>query len=420
MLMPAGSTTPKMTSPNIRRPNIILVGVAALLPSVGVLVPSFIWILAALAALLVAGMALIERRRMPLLSNTIILSLVLLLVWAGVSTHWSLAQERAQSVILKATLFLAGGLLLITVARTFGAANQRWFDNALIAGFLVALALILFEIIMGAPVSRWIHGDERAGAYGLAFFNRSSSVLVLLTWPFVLVTYHRLGLAFALGALIASVTVLAILNTAAPLLAILLSGAAVGLILIAPRLITWMILFVTLVSIILSPAWSVLAPEIFDLLLVNNLIEQGLNHRFVIWGFASERLLEHPLFGWGLDSSRAIPGGLETIDITVNSNGDISASQFLPLHPHNGFLQIWLELGVVGAILAAVLVVALLKSILFDTRQAANRAFVTGAYVATFILFQLSFGVWQSWWIGVLWLTAAITVAAARHNPKNP
>ncbi len=220
---------------------------------------------------------------MPLPSPTVLLSLVLLLIWAAASLLWSPVPERAQGVIGNAILFLAGGLLLISVARTFDAENQRRFDIALSAGFLLALGLILSEIILGAPISRSIHGDERAGAYGLAFFNRSSSVLVLLTWPFVLVTYRRLGLAFAVGALVASLVVLAILNTAAPLLAILVSGAAVGLILIAPRLAAWAILAVTLVIIALSPVWSGLAPKIFDLLLANNVIEQGLNHRFVIW-----------------------------------------------------------------------------------------------------------------------------------------
>ena len=409
-----------MTGTDLLRPNIILVGVAALLPIVGVFGPSFSWILAALAALLVAGLALVERRRMPLPSHTVVFWLVLLLVWAAVSIGWSPVPERAQGVIGNAVLFLAGGLLLVTVAQTFEAENQRRFDIALIAGFLLALGFMLSEIILGAPISRSIHGDERAGAYGLAFFNRSSSVLVLLTWPFVLVTYRRLGLTFAVGALIASLAVLAILNTAAPLLAILVSGAAVGLILIAPRLAAWAILTTTLVIIALSPAWSGLAPKIFDFLLANNVIEQGLNHRFVIWGFASEKLLEQPLFGWGLDASRAIPGGTQTIDILVNSNGDMSASEFLPLHPHNGFLQIWLELGLVGTILATVLVVALLKSILFDNPRPADRAFVGGTYVATFVLFQLSFGVWQSWWIGLLWLIAAITVAAANRNPESP
>lgn len=417
--MPPVSATPSVTGPDILRPHIVLVGVAALLPTLGVFAPSFSWILGALAALLGAGLALIERRHMPLPSRTIMLSLVLLLIWAAISTVWSPVPERAQSVVLNATLFLAGGLLLVAVARTFNAGNQRLFDIALIGGFLLALGLILSEIIFGAPISRFIHGDERAGAYGLAFFNRSSSVLVLLTWPFVLVTYRRLGLAFALAALFASLAVLAILNTTAPLWAILISGAAVGLILIAPRLATWTIFLTTLVIIALSPVWSVLAPKIFDLLLANNVIEQGLNHRFVIWGFASERLLEQPLLGWGLDASRAIPGGSQTIDILVDPNGDISASQFLPLHPHNGFLQIWLELGLVGTVLATVLITALLKSILIDERRSADRAFVGGTYVAAFILFQLSFGVWQSWWIGLLWLTAAITVAAASLNPEN-
>ena len=32
-------------------------------------------------------------------------------------------------------------------------------------------------------------------------------------------------------------------------------------------------------------------------------------HRLEIWHFAGQRIAERPLLGWGLDASRAIPGG---------------------------------------------------------------------------------------------------------------
>ena len=34
-------------------------------------------------------------------------------------------------------------------------------------------------------------------------------------------------------------------------------------------------------------------------------------HRLLIWDFTLNRIAERPLFGWGLDTSRAIPGGVE-------------------------------------------------------------------------------------------------------------
>ena len=71
-------------------------------------------------------------------------------------------------------------------------------------------------------------------------------------------------------------------------------------------------------------------------------------HRLLVWKFIDQRTAEHPVLGWGFESSRAIPGGeaqLVTHDVAM------------PLHLHNGIMQIWLELGLPGGLLTALLLV---------------------------------------------------------------
>ncbi len=75
-------------------------------------------------------------------------------------------------------------------------------------------------------------------------------------------------------------------------------------------------------------------------------VKLSAGHRLLIWSFVGDRIAEHPLRGWGLDSSRAIPGGRDPIR---------PDETWLPLHPHNAPLQLWLELGVPGAVLFALL-----------------------------------------------------------------
>ena len=69
----------------------------------------------------------------------------------------------------------------------------------------------------------------------------------------------------------------------------------------------------------------------------------GMN-RLITWKFTSQKILERPLLGWGLRASRILPGGGEKYDIVrVRENGShevISRDFFIPLHPHNQFLQI--------------------------------------------------------------------------------
>ena len=113
----------------------------------------------------------------------------------------------------------------------------------------------------------------------------------------------------------------------------------------------------------------------------------------------------------GLDAARAIPGGRETFDLLVNIDGDTTPGEFLPLHPHNGFLQIWLELGLPGILLVGFVTLAALRAIHKHVRHRFEKACVAATCVAGILLFELSFGAWQGWWQATLWVAAALTIA---------
>ena len=92
---------------------------------------------------------------------------------------------------------------------------------------------------------------------------------------------------------------------------------------------------------------------------------------------------------------------------------------WLPLHPHNAALQLWLELGVPGAVLFA-LFAALLWRALATARwprlyAAATGAGLTVALVASFT----TYGVWQEWWLGALCLSLFLVLVMARVASAN-
>ncbi|WP_431284281.1 O-antigen ligase family protein [Humitalea sp. 24SJ18S-53] len=140
-------------------------------------------------------------------------------------------------------------------------------------------------------------------------------------------------------------------------------------------------------------------------------------HRFLIWDFADARIAERPMLGWGLESSRQMPGGkgqasaeaLTRFGLTSPQHREWfanPAAEMMPLHPHNLALQVRLELGWPGAVLAAGVAVA-----------AAMGACVAGLGVlaAASVSALLSFGAWQMWWLGSMALAA---VAAGAIQPR--
>jgi O-antigen ligase len=140
-------------------------------------------------------------------------------------------------------------------------------------------------------------------------------------------------------------------------------------------------------------------------------------HRLLIWDFVSGHVAERPLLGWGMESSRAIPGGtghptaamLAEYGLTAKA-GWFTNAQLLPLHPHNLALQVWLELGAMGALLMALLLALLALR--------AEGGAACGSYAAGLVIAMLSYGAWQYWWVAALLLASVAAATPAGTAQK--
>ena len=126
-------------------------------------------------------------------------------------------------------------------------------------------------------------------------------------------------------------------------------------------------------------------------------LEDKLIHRRTIWSFTREKIEDKPIFGYGIFSSRSIGENHEVINLY---NIKMSA---IPLHTHNGILQIWLELGLVGVVLFYLFICMLVKKIYNFSKE--NFYYAAASYISliqTLLIGQLSYGFWQAWWISII------------------
>jgi O-antigen ligase len=84
-------------------------------------------------------------------------------------------------------------------------------------------------------------------------------------------------------------------------------------------------------------------------------------------------------------------------------------------HPHNALLQIWVELGAAGAVLAATLLV--LTTIWAWRLRGLAAVIVAGLAGTVLSIAAVSHGAWQGWWIADVGAAIALIAAKLREMP---
>ena len=221
-------------------------------------------------------------------------------------------------------------------------------------------------------------------------------LIAVLVWP-AATLLKREGRQPMVVALIGGVVGATVLFGAdAPALALVKGAAALALVAVFGR---WAVLVLGGASAIyiLAAPWVVAAAAGAGLFArAKAYLPASWDQRLDIWAFAAARVCERPLIGWGLDASRTWKG-------------------VLPLHTHDAALQIWLELGGVGAVLASAFVVFLFWVISRAREGVGYMGTASATLVAYLTIGAISFGVWQEWWLatGALALCACAALKQA-------
>ncbi|WDI32575.1 O-antigen ligase family protein [Hyphococcus flavus] len=126
-------------------------------------------------------------------------------------------------------------------------------------------------------------------------------------------------------------------------------------------------------------------------------------HRIAIWQAVGLKTLAGLPFGYGADFSRIWS---ETAPMVIVP-GAPSPLSVIPTHPHNIFLQTWLELGVPGVAALASFLFFGLKALLRARLSKAVSAAVAGAFIAILISINVEGSLWQVWRFAAMALAAS-------------
>ncbi|MEO3431173.1 O-antigen ligase family protein [Pelagibius sp. CAU 1746] len=348
-----------------------------------------------------AGGLLLGTPALPwrIVDRPLALCLGLLTGWCLIASAWSFDAADAAKLAARIGLLLFALLYLTGLTRFLDAAQRRRVALGFCLGFAATLLLVVVELAFQSPLLTLLRGPLAGDYATYSRLNRGISALAVLTWPLALLAWQQQRRAVAL-ALPPAVLALTLFSESSASMVALAAG------LLAAALAAWSRGAARLVLVLAIAGALFAAPLVVEVvqqadLERSRIIPETGQYRLHIWSVVSERFSERPIFGWGFDSSPALPAG--------DAQPFRTGGKIIPSHPHNGGLQILVELGLIGGLMTLGLLAVVAGRI--DRLAPAQRSAAAAMTVTLLGIACTAYGIWQSHWLSVIGAAAAIFVA---------
>jgi len=354
------------------------------------------------------------------LNNLFIFGISILIIF--ISYFWSINSERTSEVIGP----ISGIIIAIFIVLNITQNNKILNIENLIGITLIITSLCIFlDMILNTEIRSnlaMLAGD--APTSRSANFGRGI-IILLMIMPFSVAMYINKGkilLALGIVILVSTIVILGPNHSAKIALFITILSSII-IYFLGPRSFLYFgiisiifILFLPIISSkILPPIGSIEKNNYYNVPWQKTAIGGSIIHRLLVWEYVANEIYKRPILGHGIGTSRLI--GQNIILNVPNTNQEIKGG--IPLHPHNNFLEIWLELGLLGIIIISILWMKIIKYGI----QMRQDSYIIGtgvcsSIVTIFIISNLSFGVFQAWWMSSIALIFLIILQFSKKEQK--
>lgn len=344
------------------------------------------------------------------------------IVWAAASEFWAPGNRQLISGSLTDGDFSveSRGLSFIviavtaalTIAGTLRAAPSPR-ASAIVAAMLgVQAVLVVLSPYLSGFILPAVYGEDVKGLHeGAQNIGRGANTLALglpLLLPMLVFGWKVPGTVLAAALTLGAAITYRLLGGDSALFAIGGMALAMGLVALMPRTgFRW--LFGAIAGYI-AAAPVVFAALIRGLDVIAPSLPDSFRSRLWSWEVVIGRMTDAPFLGHGLNATRGWKETFETRPDWLAQLPDVwTHYRIVPGHPHNMALQIWAETGMIGAVLAALGLVALgfhlprPGELRPEIRYAA--AGLAGSAIA---IFSFAYSVWNEGF----WASLALAVAA--------
>jgi O-antigen ligase len=373
----------------------VVVVALALAPIMG-----WLWYMGFPGLLVTMGLLSLPALRVDDRDRPVAILLLCGLVWAAMSTAWSPYHPTKpdNNTALKLAVELPFYWLAYCGARRADPRLKQLALKVLVWGSVLFGLILLVDFATDVGLYERLHvAFYEPIRHDLAQVQVAHATFVLaLIWPLAFAAAARTGTPYWLLAPIPLGFTAAALRFGAdaPVISLVLSGLVFAAVLRWPKRGPLALAGLAVVYALGAPLviWLARATGHYGALEAN--VPLSWSERMGFWSHAVDWLKDHPLRGWGLEASRMFSPGIV-------------------LHPHDDALQVWLELGAVGAALFAGIWWRMLRGLARASADAGAAGVAAAASV--YLLFgALNFDTWHEWWLA---LGALVAVCAALLAP---
>ena len=406
------STTPVDQTNTTNKSNQILqstlLAALCLTPLIGIYSPRALAYLPALIGLCgTIGFRIIHQQWPQWRKDIFIISAIVLSIIA-ISFTWTINPEKTIERLIKITPLLFGSALLFSLLQSMPNHFIERLRHYLSRTLIIAFIVLIFELLTKGWIFQHLHEMEKFTH--TSFLNSSIVMICLIGLPLIISNFKDKTTSIIL---VLFLITMIFTDSQTVQLALLLGLPFLWKIPVS-RKEFWVALGALIITLMLAAPWiaqfgfNAIAPLVHE---QSWFADAYASSRLEIWNFVSERTMEKPFVGYGIEATRHIK------DFNISN---LYFEHDSVLHPHNFALQIWIEFGLLGAILSSGFIAYILTKL---QRTAKHHPRAAKAGLAIFIsilsMAATSYGLWQGWWLGTLLFTTALTYALIIQPTKS-
>ncbi len=357
-------------------------------------------------------------------------------IWTLVACLWAVAPSAALAKAIFLLVLVAHVIVLARHTQDLDENLVADVSRGLLLGFVLGALYLFVEITLRDSIGRWVlthfpfldrglakHGKMSGGvvtSVSGAHMTRVSAVFCLLWCPAVLaaVLYTKGAVKWLVIAVTAAVTLTVLAHqhshSQTAELALFVGIVLLAVATLAPTVGRWIAgaAFTGVLFFIVPLSLAMFAAKLHE----NPDLFKSARARVVIWNYTAERVLENPVLGIGTNSTRYLDEGRSQEAKAQQKNLVVAAQT--RAHPHNVYLQVWYELGIIGVLAFAVLGLSLLRRI--EQLPKRTLAFAIGHFGVCSVVIASTYGLWQNWFQSSIVLSILLLILVANPGSKGP